>query len=331
MSPLPDTLERPVDTKLKPVAVRLAVADYDRTRPLMDGRVVPEGIALQTNPMWIGAFCSRPVYEEYDAAEMSLSWYVMARLRGEPVIALPVFPLRMPVLAYVFVRDDSPYRRPADLAGKRVATPLYRITVNLWLRGIFHEHYGLAPDHVNWVTTEPEEGAGFSIPKGIRVTNMPGVSPEALLQRGEVDAIFVPELPEQFSTGTSRMRRLFSDAQTEMQSFVRTTGQLPITHTIVMHQQLAERQPWMAQSLTRAFVEAQDVCDSHWQADPKHLSFPDGVFFLEQQRAVYGVKPYQHYVEPNRKVLETFVRYACEQGYIPRIPRLEELFVPIER
>ena len=140
------------------VPVTLAMADYDRTRPLIDGRVKPEGLALKTNTSWIGDFCIRPVYEDYDAAEMSLSWYVMARVRGEPVVALPVFPLRMPVLAYVFVREDSPYTQPKDLAGKRVATILYRITVNLWLRGMFQEHYGLAPEEVNWVVPLAKRG-----------------------------------------------------------------------------------------------------------------------------------------------------------------------------
>jgi 4,5-dihydroxyphthalate decarboxylase len=111
-----------------------------------------------------------------------------------------------------------------------------------------------------------------------------------------------------------------------MQSFVRRTGQLPITHTVVMKKALAERDPWIARSLTQAFVDSQNVCDAYWQANPKHLSFPDGVFFLEQQRAAYGPKPYVHGIEPNRKVLETFVRYAHAQGYIPRHPTLEELF-----
>jgi 4,5-dihydroxyphthalate decarboxylase len=308
------------------VPVTLAMADYDRTRPIIDGRVKPKGLAVQANTSWIGDFCVRPVYEEFDAAEMSLSWYVMARVRGEPVVALPVFPLRMPVLAYVFVRDDSPYTHPSELAGKRVATILYRITVNLWLRGMFQEHYGLAPSDVNWVVTVGEEGAGFKMPAGVKLTKRTGATPEELLEAGEVDAIFVPELPDDFVAGKSRMRRLFRDPQAEMQSFLRRTGILPITHTIVMNEGLAKREPWIARSLTQGFLEAQDLCDNYWQANPKHLSLPDGVFFLEQQRAVYGAKPYVHGIEPNRKVLETFVRYAHEQGYIPRLPTLDELF-----
>ncbi len=323
------TLERPVHQHgLLPI--RLAFADYDRTRPLIDGRVTPKGIALETNTSWIGDFCTRPVYEEYDAAEMSLSWYVMARLRGEPVVALPVFPLRMPVLAYVFVREDSPYEHPRDLAGKKIASILYRITVNLWLRGLLEEHYGLSPADVQWVVTMPEEGAGFQMPAGIHVTKTAGTSPEELLESGEVDAIFVPELPESFLNGTSKMRRLFRDPEGEMQRLVQKTGQLPITHTIVMHQKLAETKPWVATSLAHAFDRAQDVCDAYWRANPKHLSLPGGVFLLEQQRAAYGNKPYVNGVEPNRRTLETFLRYAQAQGYISKVAPLEQLFLPVD-
>jgi 4,5-dihydroxyphthalate decarboxylase len=305
--------------------VSLALADYDRTRPLIDGTVKPKGIAIQTTPGWIGDFCLRPVYEEYDAAEMSLSWYVMARLRGEPVVALPVFPLRMPVLAYIFVRKDSPYTQPKDLVGKRVGAMLYRITVNLWLRGILQDHYGVAPTDLNWVITSAEEGAGFKPPPGLKITTRTGVTEEELLERGEVDAIFVPEVPAGFAEGRSNFRRLFPDPQAEMQALVRRLGQVPITHTIVMKQSLAERQPWVARSLTQAFLDAQDACDAY-ASNPKHLSMPDAVFFLEQQRAIYGPKPYVHGVEANRTVLETFVRYAHAQGYIPRVPALDELF-----
>jgi 4,5-dihydroxyphthalate decarboxylase len=203
---------------------------------------------------------------------------------------------------------------------------LYRITVNPWLRGIFAEHYGLAASDMNWVVTEREEGAGFNMPPGIKLTRQTGATAEELLERGEVDAIFVPELPENFVAGKSGLRRLFREPQAEMQLFVRHTGMLPITHTVVINEALAKRAPWIARNMTDAFLAAQDVCDDYLQRNPKHLSLPDGVFFLEQQRAIYGAKPYIHGVEPNRQVLETFVRYAHEQGYIPRRPALAELF-----
>ena len=86
--------------------IDMAVADYDRTRAIIDGRIKPQGIALNVDARYVGDFCVEPVYEQYDVAEMSFSWYVTARSQGEPVIALPIFPLRMPVLAYIYVREE---------------------------------------------------------------------------------------------------------------------------------------------------------------------------------------------------------------------------------
>ena len=306
--------------------IDLAIADYDRTRPIIDGRVKPEGLALNTETSWIGDFCTRPVYEQYDAAEMSLSWYVAARCRGEPVVALPIFPLRMPVLAYVLVRQDSPYFTPRDLAGKRIGAPLYRLTVNLWLRGIFRDHYGLAPEDVTWVTCENEGAAGYVIPPGITIEAAKGGTPDALLERGEVDAILVPQLPQSFLDGTSKLRRLFRDAKTEMRDFVRRTGIFPITHTVVMKEELARREPWIAESLFHAFVEAQRQTDRFIFGDSKHLSLPDAVFIIEEQRAAYGDKAWAQGLGHNRHVIETFLRYAHAQGYIARPMAVDELF-----
>ena len=122
---------------------------------------MPKGIAPRYVLDDIAQFCVRPVYEEFDVAEMSFSWYVAARDRGEPVIALPIFPLRMPVHAYMFCRSDAPYTSPSDLRGKTIGCLGYRFTVNLWLRGIVQDHYGVKPEEMKWVSTLATEGAGF--------------------------------------------------------------------------------------------------------------------------------------------------------------------------
>ena len=153
-------LERAATTS--DLTLSLAIAEYDRTRAIIDGRAKPEGIKLDVDCAWIGDFCHFPVYERYDIAEMSFSWYVAARLRGEPVIALPIFPLRMAVHGYFFVRADSPIQSPAELVGKRIASTGYRYTVNLWLRGIMKDIYGVSPEQLKWFTNE-KEGAGFEV------------------------------------------------------------------------------------------------------------------------------------------------------------------------
>jgi 4,5-dihydroxyphthalate decarboxylase len=127
------------------LTLKVAMADYDRIRPLIDRRVRAAGIDLDITTDDIREFCVGPVYESFDVAEMSMSWYVAARARGEPCIALPIFPLRMAVLGYIYVRADAPYTHPRELRGKRMGSMAYRYTVNLWLRGMLEEHYGLAP------------------------------------------------------------------------------------------------------------------------------------------------------------------------------------------
>jgi 4,5-dihydroxyphthalate decarboxylase len=325
---------RPLDTERdtastdRPYPIRIAFADYDRTRPLIDGRVTATGIALEATNQWVGDFCTRPVYEEYDAAEMSLSWYVAARDRGEPCIAIPIFPLRDPILAYVYTRKDLPFTKPSDLVGKRIGVEGYRYTINLWLRGLFKDHYGLSPEQVTWVADEAETAAaGFVVPGNIRIEIGEGKNAAQKLRGGEVDAIFSPRVPKEFKNREDWIRRLFPDCQAEMQRFTRRLGYVPVSHTIVLRKDLAEREPWIAVSLYRAFVAAQQSADECCQTE-KMVSYVDSMFLLEQQQAAYGDTPYRHGFAPNRAILETFVRYAHEQGYISRPMPVEDLFVP---
>lgn len=307
--------------------LEMAVADYDRTRPIIDGSVKPKGIALKVEARWIGDFCRRPVYEDYDAAEMSFSWYISARNRGEPVIALPVFLLRMAVLGYVYVRADSPITRPSDLIGKRIGARGYRQTVNLWVRGIFQEHYGLAPDQVTWITAG-EEDAGYVPPHTVPIEVRAGAVAIDDLRSGAVDAIICTSVPKQVIQGEPWIRRLFPDCQGEMQAFARRTGILPITHVLVMKKALAEQKPWVAENLFHMFSESQRRADEPLQLDSKRMSLMDSSFIFEQQRAAYGPSPYSHGLKGNSHIVEAFSRYAHQQGYTSREMRVEELFAP---
>ena len=313
-------------TALYPLDV--AIADYDRTRPLIDGRVKAQGLAITTHtPDVRGDFCTRPVYEAFDASEMSFSWYLEARDRDAPCLALPYFPMRMAVWAYVFVRADSNIEKPSDLIGKRIGARGYRYTVNLWLRGLFAEHYGLAPEETTWVTAETENN-GYVAPKGIEIELREGSDLVENLKTGVVDAIYCTGIPQEFENGERWIRRLFPDAAGEMRRFVARTGIMPITHAFVMKKQLALGAPWIAESLYRALVQSQAVADQIYQTDAKLMSLNEAVFILEQQKALYGASPYAHGLAPNAKIVETFVRYAHEQGYISRPIPVEELFVP---
>jgi 4,5-dihydroxyphthalate decarboxylase len=321
-----DGVDAPVARRDRTQRLSIALGDYDRTRALLQGKVVAEGLKLKVISAPIGEFCVRPVYEEYDVAETSFSWYVAARSRGEKVIALPIFPLRMAVLGYIFVRADSPLQSPADLIGKRVATSSYRATVNLWLRGIMHDHWRVTPDQIKWVTVRPE-AQNFLIPQGVSCTQLPGRRQGELLLSGEVDAIMGPEGPPEFYAGHPGIRRLFHDAWGQTQNYYSRTQIFPITHTVVMGEKLWKKKPWIAERMFSAFTEAQQACDT-FHLNAKHVSFPDTEFFMEQQRKTYGRDPWKHGIAANRHNIETFTRYAFEQGYTLRHQPVEELFTP---
>lgn len=316
-----------IDARTRDEVLDVAFAEYDRTRPILDGRVRPEGLKLNLRTGWIGEFCVKPVYEEFDVAEMSLSWFIAAKARNEPCVALPVFPLRMAVLGYMFVRSDSPIEHPSQLVGKTIATTGYRYTVNLWLRGMLKEHYGLAPEQAKWVTSEPETN-NYVLPKGIQRTIRKDKTVGQLLIDGEVDAVIGPEAPDEFHKGDPRIRRLFRDARAEQAAYFKKTGIYPITHTVVMKERIARERPEVAEKFVKCFRDAQVMCTEFYYKNAKHMSFPSGPFILEEEKALYGAEPYANGMEETRVVIETFIRYAYEQQYIDRILKLEEIYPP---
>jgi 4,5-dihydroxyphthalate decarboxylase len=305
----------------------LLLADYHRTRPILDGDVMARGVKLQPRRAETGEACMRPVYEEFDIAEMSLSWYMMARCRNEPVIALPIFPLRMQIHPYIFCLPSSAIERPEDLKGKRIGMDQYRLTVGLWARGILQEDYGVRPEECEWFTSE-REGAGYQPPPNVKIT-VADKSAEAMLLNGEIDALIPPNIVPSFRAKDPRIRRLFKDPRATVNEYFRRTKIFPITHTLVVRQSLFDENPWLVSSLIDAFTEAEERCRKSYDY-AKRLAFPSAVLVLEEEEEVFGDNPWAHgLTAQNQVVLDKFVQYAHEQGYIPERPPLGELFAPV--
>jgi len=300
-----------------------SVSDYHRTRPLLTGQVILDGIKPSFYAAGPGEACLRPVYEEFDVAEMSLSWYAMARDRGEPVYALPVFPLRMFIHPYIYYRADAGILEPRDLIGKRIGMDRYRLTVGLWARGILQEYYGVAPEDIHWFTGEPE-GAGFEPPAKLKLT-LANKDSDQLLLDGEVDALISPNVPESFRAGDPRIRRLFPQIRESVEDYYAKTQIFPITHTIVVREELLMREPWIVERLVDGFERANQVCGKEYNY-PKRLSFPTAALILEEEEARFGKNPWQHGLEANKRNLETFMGYAAAQGYTGRRLSLGESF-----
>jgi 4,5-dihydroxyphthalate decarboxylase len=305
----------------------LMLADYHRTRPLLNGEVTAPGIKLQPRRAETGEACMRPVYEEFDIAEMSLSWYMMARCRREPVIALPIFPLRMQIHPYIFCGASSGIEHPEDLKGKKIGMDEYRLTIGLWARGILREYYGVHPEDCHWFTSAPER-AGYQPPANVKVTIVDEPT-EALLLRGEIDALIPPNIVPSFRARDPRIRRVFKNSRATVNEYFQKTRIFPITHTLVVRQSLFDQHPWIVSSLLQAFEEAEQLCRKSYDY-AKRSAFPSAVLILEEEEEIFGKHPWAHGLTPeNRNVLEKFTEYAEEQSYIPYRPALGELFAPL--
>src|SRR4051812_5048151 len=109
------------------LTLSVAVCDYDRTRPLVDGLVPIDGVhpvfmTLTPEEIFFRAFR----HEEFDVCELSLSSFTVRTARGDNAyVGVPVFPSRAFRHTAVAVRTDR-IGKPADLRGKRVGTPEYQ-------------------------------------------------------------------------------------------------------------------------------------------------------------------------------------------------------------
>ena len=311
--------------------------NYDRTRALMDGSVVPDGIDLNYLDMPVEETFFRMLrHREFDVAEMSLSSYTVSLFR-EPCqfVAIPVFPSRFFRHSSIYVNADAGIEEPADLVGKRVGNPEYQMTAPVWIRGILAEHYAVPIESVTYVTGGEEqpgrsEKLKLDLPSAIRVERIgPEQTLSQMLRDGEIDALYTARAPSSFRAGDGRVRRLFADYPEVEQAYFRATGIFPIMHVIAIRRDVYEANRWVAQSLCKAFVAAQRRTyeDLHESAALKAM-LPWLTAHVEEAVALMGDDYWPYGFARNRKTLTTFLRYSHEQGLAKRLLEPEELFAP---
>ncbi|MBI4318735.1 MAG: ABC transporter substrate-binding protein [Chloroflexi bacterium] len=314
----------------------LAGGDYDRTRALQDGTVEVEGCELNYIPLTIEEIFWRQLrYGEFDASELSCSAYVMLRSRGQDdFIAIPVFPSKMFRHSCMFINKENGITRPEDLRGRRVGVPEYHMTAALWQRGIMQHEYGIKPSEIEWITGGGEdpgrvERVELRLPPEIKVTPVLDRTLNDMLVNGEIDALFGPRMPSSFMKGSPVVRRLFPNYAAVEKDYYQRTGIFPIMHIVAIKRKLYEENPWVAQSLVKAFTEAKDQCLTQmYDSNALTHSLPFLMQTVEDHRALFGPDLWSYGIESNRKTLEALALYSYEQGLSERLMTLEELFAP---
>lgn len=312
----------------------LACEDYDRTRALKDGIIQPEGINLNYLVMPVEEIFWRMMkYEEFNVSELSMGAFLTAAAQGRrPFVAIPVFPSRSFRHRCVFINTGSDIQRPEDLRGKRMGVPEYSMTAAVWLRGLFQHEYGIPPSEICWVQAGEEERGrkdrvDFEMPAGVRLESRPDRTLNEMIESGEIDAMMSPRLPTCFLNGSPRVRRLFPDYRRAEMDYFKKTGLFPIMHVIVIKRSIYEREPWVAQTLYKAFCAAKDYCMRDlYDTNVLRISLPWTSAEYDATKELMSADYWPYGLAPNEANLETLNDYLFEQGLIKQKLNLGELF-----
>ena len=121
------------------IYLKSVIGSHAHTEALRDGRMPSPRVSLAFETVegaLRNAMTRMARQAEFDLCEMSPTSYLMARLSGAPLIALPVFPYRQFPLDQIVVRADAGVRGPGDLAGKRIGTRTWAQPTGLWIREV---------------------------------------------------------------------------------------------------------------------------------------------------------------------------------------------------
>lgn len=316
----------------------LAMGNYDRTRPIVDGTVKIDGVEptcmlLSPEEMFFRAFR----HNAFDISELSLSSYSISVAKGNPhYVAIPVFLSRAFRHTSIYIRNDKGIKEPQDLKGKKIGIAEYQLSANVWVRGILEDDFGVKASEIIWVrggmdTAGRPEKIKLKLPSDIRVEDAPvGATLNEMLINGEIDGFIGPRSPRCFDEGHPNITRLFSDSISTAENYYERTNIFPIMHILGIRKTLADENPWLPGALLKAFSQAKTMAqEALADTSATKVTMPFVEDNLHRARKLMKSSDIWSYgFAQNVKVLETFLRYHNNQGLSPRRVGIEELFHP---
>ncbi len=207
------------------------------------------------------------------------------------------------------------------------------MTAPVWIRGILDEHYGVPVDSVTYFTGGEEEPGrpekqALDLPKNIKVQSIPhDKTLSQMLRDGEIDALHTARAPSTYD-GVNVVR-LFENYPEVEREYWRKTRIFPIMHTVAIRREVYEKNRWIAQSLFKAFAEAQRRTyeDLRETAALKSM-VPWLTSVIDDTRREMGDDYWPYGLDANRDTLSTFLRYHHQAGLSKTLLKPEDLFAP---
>lgn len=257
----------------------------------------------------------------YDVGEQAMSHYLLAKDRGKPLTAIPVFTSRFFPQMGVTINRSSGIRDPRDLIGKRVGVAGFGYNPAAWIRSILTHQYDVPVERIIWVEdAEDRFLAGLDYPRSRRFTVERAAGVADLVLKGELDAN-IPAGGGPAPTETTT--KLFDDPYAEIRAYVRDTGVFPINTVMTLKQEVADRYPDLPARLMEAFTQARalymDEVRSGKETD--HMGIQTSALFD------MGLFPDEYGLGPSRNAVRMMITYCYEQGLIRKLYEPEDLFV----
>jgi 4,5-dihydroxyphthalate decarboxylase len=322
---------------LSKLKLNLACMDYDRVRPLMDGRVQAHGIDLNILPMRPRETFPRMLERsEFEASELSLASYTILKSKEDKrFVSIPVALSKLFRHSCIYIRKGSGIKSPADLKGKRVGTTQYGSTAVVFMKGLMQDEYGVRPEDMHWFMGGLEAPVQnpllpLKLPEKFKLEFLKsGVTLEDMMEKGELDALFSIYLPPSFLRGDKHITRLFPDYKEAEKAYYKKTKIFPIMHTVVLRRDVYEANPWAARNLYAAFLAAKDLAiEGLYDTDALHLTLPFLLDHIEENWRTFGEDFWAYGYDANKATLEAVGRWVHDQGLAPRVVKAQEIFDP---
>lgn len=313
--------------------ISVAIGSYDRHAPLLERAVAHPEFAfefVEADQSGVQGRHERFLHAAaWDAAELSLSSYLVAIDQGLPVGAVPIFPRRLFSQSQLYKNVDAGINGPADLAGKRVGLNSFQTTLSVLAKGDLAHYYGVPWKDITYVTSRGEAVA-VEPPAGVTIERVATRQQlEEELVAGSIHALFSPSPPRPFLDGHPKVAHLFSDPAAEEERHLAVTGYFPIMHVIAYRKESAARYPALPCALFTVFEQARELARRRWN-DPNWSLLMWGAREMARQGQLTARDPWTNGLDANRKNIEDFTQYSLEQGLIRRRPSPSELFAPGE-
>jgi 4,5-dihydroxyphthalate decarboxylase len=98
-------------------------------------------------------------------------------------------------------------------------------------------------------------------------------------------------------------------------------------HAVGIKRELLDKQPWLAASLYKGFLQAKRLADAEFcEMTALKIGLPWVNAEYEATQAIMGRDFWSYGVTENRKALSTMARYSFDQGLAVRPIAIEEMF-----